>query len=92
MENNTMIVVRGGYNKDKKELKPWNKAIKRLTSENAQVAKRVIMDRCKWTEIYYDLKKNGRRGITDPEEEIVQSTLQALGVTWEPVAIEPAKK
>lgn len=92
MESNTMIIVKGGYNKDKKELKPFNKAFKKLSSENAMIARKVIMEQCKLNMMNFSLKKNGKRGITDREEEVVQSTLQALGVKWEPIAIEPTKK
>ena len=87
METNTLI--RGGYNKDKKELKPFDKAYRQLPEKNQLIVKSVIMSQCKISEIHFRMKKNGNRGITDREEEIIKFTFQAFGIIWEPVAIQP---
>lgn len=86
MEINTLI--RGGYNKDKKELKPFDKAYRQLPEKNQLIVRNVIMSQCKITENHFRMKKNGKRGITDREEEIIQATFRAFGIIWEPVAIQ----
>ena len=87
METNTLI--RGGYNKDKKELKPFDKAYRQLPEKNQLIVKSVIMSQCKISEKHFSLKKIGKRGITDREEEIIKTTFQAFGIIWEPIAIQP---
>jgi len=82
------IVIRGDYNKDKKELKPFKRAFDRLNINDMQIAKSIICTKCKLTDIHFSHKKNGIRGITDKEEEIIQSTLRGFGIIWEPVIVE----
>jgi hypothetical protein len=87
METNTLI--RGGYNKDRKELKPFDKAYGQLKAKDQLIVKSVIISQCKLSDRHFGQKKNGTRGITDREQEIIQSTFQAFGIIWEPVAIQP---
>ena len=87
MESNTLI--RGGYNKDKKELKPFDKAYRQLPEKNQLIVRSVIMSQCKISDTNFRMKKLGHRGITDREEEIIKATFQAFGIIWEPVTIEP---
>lgn len=89
METNTQLRAQG-YNKDKKEIMPFVDEFKRLSVGDKDVVRTVIMERCKITRTYFNLMKNGRRGITKKQMEIIQTTLKAFGIIWEPVAIEPA--
>ena len=87
MESNTLI--RGGYDKNKKELKPFDKAYRELPEKKQLIARSVIMEQCKISSTNFRMKKLGLRGITDREEEIIKATFQAFGIIWEPVAIQP---
>ena len=87
MESNTLI--RGGYNKDEKELKPFDKPYSQLKAKDQPIVRSILMTKCKWSASAFRMKKLGLRGITDREEEIIISTFQAFGIIWEPVAIQP---
>ena len=87
MESNTLI--RGGYNKDKKELKPFDKAYRQLPEKSQLTVKLAIMTQCHISDRHFGLKKTGKRGITDREEEIIKDAFRFFGIIWEPVAVQP---
>jgi len=87
MESNTLI--RGGYNKEIKIKKPFDRAFEQLSGIDRPIVKAILMAKCKWSDSHFILKKNGERGITNQEEEIIIATFKTCGITWEPIAIQP---
>ena len=89
METNTQLRAQG-YNKDTKEVMPFSDEFNKLSVENKDVVRTVIMHRLKIARSYFNLMKNGRRPITKKQMTVVKTTLQSFGIIWEPATNQPA--
>ena len=68
------------------EKRPFRAALGKLSINDHAIAKRIIIERCKWSAVSFSQKADGDRGLTDRNQnkknefQVVESTLKGFGI------------
>lgn len=83
VKNNTKKRVhknKGIYRMEEKKVMPFAKAFGNLKIDDGKTVKSVICELCKLSSNYFNMKKNGDRGLTEYEERVIRSTFQCFNI------------
>ena len=58
----------------------FKRAYGKLKVKDAPIVKETIMRRCKWSNQTFSHKKDGKRGFSFEETEVIETTFRAFGM------------
>jgi hypothetical protein len=58
----------------------FKRAFDRLKKFQGPTVQKVIMERCEWSPQLFSMKKDGKRGLSQDESDIIETTFRSFGI------------